>query len=174
AGEDGAVSACAPCEVSWRVLLPKLYQCVCPTGAPFQTTVVQGRDRVLLQSDHDVGFQRTQRHDRPRKIGGDGLEGGRGGPVAVTHQTPIVQVTLHDGQARLADIIVQAVAKSSARSSGMSRYGKGAQEKAWARTCKRPCSIARHSRAPTLCAVPCAPHRCRKQSRTSTMVASET
>src|SRR5699024_11587737 len=118
AGEDGAVSACAPCEVSWRVLLPKLYQCVCPTGAPFQTTVVQGRDRVLLQSDHDVGFQRTQRHDRPRKIGGDGLEGGRGGPVAVTHQTPIVQITLHDRQAGRGEVFGQVLGHVPVRQGG--------------------------------------------------------
>src|SRR5699024_4404081 len=90
--EEGSAPTCSPCEVPWRVLLTKLYQRVCPTGAPFQTTVVQGRDRVLLQSDHDVGFQRTQRHDRPREVGGDGLEGRRGGPVAVTDQTPIVQI----------------------------------------------------------------------------------
>src|SRR5699024_96352 len=118
AREEGTVPTGSPCEVPWRVLLTKLYQRVCPTGAPFQTAVVQGRDRVLLQSDHDVGFQRTQRNDRPREVGGDGFEGGRGGPVAVTDQTPIVQITLHDRQAGRGEVFGQVLGHVPVRQGG--------------------------------------------------------
>src|SRR5690606_17238706 len=79
-------------------LCPHLDHAVGPAGTPRLTGGVERGERVLVDTDDNVGLERAQRDQGTREVRRERRERCGRRPAAVADQAPVVEVTLDDHQ----------------------------------------------------------------------------